>query len=264
MSDRDGDFEIFNMNVDGSDVAQLTFNDVYDHHPAWLAIPNKAPVVKEDSIQMVLNKSNIIDVLKNDSDEEALDAQYLSISSQPAHGSTKIVNGKIEYTPKKGFVGNDVLVYQICDSFLMDQKCAAGVMDILVKDIPSPPTISSVGSVALNGANKVYYTSNKPTFSGIAEPFATVKIEIHSDPIVLTTTADADGNWSVTPDQDIPNGEHTVKITTIKDGVESELITFVLGINVGLAETGVPLWPIGILGFMGFILSSMYVRKNLN
>src|SRR5690606_26744091 len=120
------------------------------------------------------------------------------------------------YTPKKDFVGSDKLTYQICDSFLLDQKCSTGVLSITVQAGPKPPApkIEKVGAVELNNSNKVYYTSNKPTFSGIAEPFAIVRIEIHSDPIILTTTADAEGNWSVTPDVDIPNGEHTVTITS--------------------------------------------------
>lgn len=35
ISDRDGDYELFRMNSDGSDPVQLTFNDVPEIHPYW-------------------------------------------------------------------------------------------------------------------------------------------------------------------------------------------------------------------------------------
>ena len=34
-SDRDGDYDIYVMNSDGSDVRQLTNNDAYDGYPVW-------------------------------------------------------------------------------------------------------------------------------------------------------------------------------------------------------------------------------------
>jgi Tol biopolymer transport system component len=34
-SDRDGDYEIFVMNADGSGVSQLTFNSADDYYPVW-------------------------------------------------------------------------------------------------------------------------------------------------------------------------------------------------------------------------------------
>ena len=35
VSDRDGDQEIFVMNADGTNVTQITFNDVSDIQPVW-------------------------------------------------------------------------------------------------------------------------------------------------------------------------------------------------------------------------------------
>ncbi|MGK7296098.1 MAG: TolB family protein [Candidatus Wenzhouxiangella sp. M2_3B_020] len=35
ISDRDGDYELFRMNADGSDPVQLTFNEVPEIHPYW-------------------------------------------------------------------------------------------------------------------------------------------------------------------------------------------------------------------------------------
>ncbi|MFN8372768.1 MAG: DPP IV N-terminal domain-containing protein [Anaerolineae bacterium] len=35
-SNRDGDYDIYVMNADGSNVRQVTFNDVDDTNPAWV------------------------------------------------------------------------------------------------------------------------------------------------------------------------------------------------------------------------------------
>ena len=42
-SDRDGDFEIFVMDADGSNVRQLTTNDDWDNSPAWYPFPIRRP-----------------------------------------------------------------------------------------------------------------------------------------------------------------------------------------------------------------------------
>lgn len=57
--------------------------------------------------------------------------------------------------------------------------------------------------------------SKRPTFSGTAKPGATVTVTVHSDPVVCTTTADQDGNWSCTLPADLPPGTHTVYVRVV-------------------------------------------------
>ncbi|MEP6710632.1 MAG: Ig-like domain-containing protein, partial [Candidatus Saccharibacteria bacterium] len=52
----------------------------------------------------------------------------------------------------------------------------------------------------------------RPTFSGTAEPGATITVTVHSDPVICTTTADSSGNWSCTLPSDLEPGVHTVFI----------------------------------------------------
>jgi hypothetical protein len=99
---------------------------------------------------------------------------------------------------------------------------------------------------------------------GTAEPGSEIKVEIHSNPIILTTTADSSGNWSVAPTQDIPNGDHQVIVTASKDGSTSSPLNFVLGINTGLAATGTPIWPISILGLLGLLASRQKLKLRYN
>ncbi len=52
----------------------------------------------------------------------------------------------------------------------------------------------------------------RPSITGIAEPYATVTITIHSDPIAGSTTADENGYWSWTPDKDVAFGNHELSV----------------------------------------------------
>lgn len=262
-SNRDGNFEIYRMRADGSDQTNLTKSSGSDDLAYWQPIPNRAPVTTSDTLLLGSTASASVDVLANDTDEEALNPANLSVSTGPTHGTATIKDGKVDYTSAKDYVGADQLTYRICDSFLLDQKCATGVLGITVQAGPAPamPTITSVGTVQVNGQTKVYYTGHRPTFAGTATPGSTITVGIHSDPITLTTTVDNQGHWSVTPDRDLPNGDHTVTITATKDGASSAALTFVLGVNVGLADTGVPVWPLSAAGIFVLMGTRWYLTR---
>ncbi|MDD1504433.1 S-layer homology domain-containing protein [Lysinibacillus sp. CNPSo 3705] len=57
-------------------------------------------------------------------------------------------------------------------------------------------------------------TTGKPTFTGTAAPGSEVTVKVGD--ITLTATADADGNWSVTPSTNIPDGVYKVGVTALK------------------------------------------------
>ena len=126
----------------------------------------------------------------------------------------------------------------------------------LARSAPEALTLIAIGTIkAVPRAMVYYYTGHRPTFRGTSAPGATITIVIDSDPITLTTIADASGSWSVTPPQDLLNGKHHVAITAAKDGASSTL-SYVLGINTGLAETGDSQWPILLAG--GTVLLASY------
>ena len=77
--------------------------------------PNNAPIAKDDKITLKENETIKIDVLANDSDK---DGDTLSIKdlTKPLHGSAKVENNKIIYTPNKDFIGKDSLEYIVTDS----------------------------------------------------------------------------------------------------------------------------------------------------
>ena len=115
---------------------------------------------------------------------------------------------------------------------------------------PPKPT-AEVNNMTLKGDPTIM---KRPTFSGTAAPGSTVTVTVRSDPIVCTTTADAQGNWSCTLPSDIPPGDHTVTIALVTpDGATTNLGPYAVrvagnGSNSGQASpasinNGTPLAP---------------------
>ncbi|MDR9853655.1 Ig-like domain-containing protein [Paenibacillus sp. VCA1] len=90
-----------------------------------------------------------------------------------------------------------------------DTKTSAPVSKTIEVDTTAP-------TVTLEQPNGDTVFTGKPEFAGTATPGATVMVKIN-DNITLTTIADANGNWSVKPDMDLPNGIYNVEVTATKD-----------------------------------------------
>ena len=76
---------------------------------------NDNPVANDDTATVDENSSVVIDVRANDTD---LDGDTLSVSaaSQPAHGTVTIgADGKLVYTPTRGYYGSDSFTYTVSD-----------------------------------------------------------------------------------------------------------------------------------------------------
>ncbi|WP_277656870.1 retention module-containing protein [Seleniivibrio woodruffii] len=76
---------------------------------------NDNPVANDDTATVDENSSVVIDVRSNDTD---LDGDTLSVSavSQPAHGTVTIgADGKLVYTPTRGYYGTDSFTYTVSD-----------------------------------------------------------------------------------------------------------------------------------------------------
>jgi hypothetical protein len=119
------------------------------------------------------------------------------------------------------------------------------------------PTLSVGGSaIAANGTATV--TSNTPTLSGTADPNATIAITVKPAGTTLSATADASGNWSVTPTTDIPNGSNTLAVVSTVNGATAET-DFTLVVNAAatsgstLGETGDPVALIDLAAAIIFL-----------
>ncbi|PUA37873.1 hypothetical protein C8Z91_18095 [Paenibacillus elgii] len=77
-------------------------------------------------------------------------------------------------------------------------------------------------------------TVSKPVFKGTATPGSQVTVNI-ADGITGTVTADTYGNWSYTPQVNMPDGNYTVKVTAEKDGKSSSPETISLKVDTAVA-----------------------------
>lgn len=122
------------------------------------------------------------------------------------------------------------------NTFTFNQQTTPG------NEVADPTVI--VGSKSLETKPTI---SKRPTFSGTAEPGATVTVTVRSDPITCTTTADSNGNWSCTLPSDLPPGDHTVTVRVVNpDNSIDELGPYavvVTGSGAGVVTPATPLAP---------------------
>lgn len=93
---------------------------------------------------------------------------------------------------------------------------------------PSAVTISSP-------APNASVNNTQPTLRGTAPPQTTVTITIYSDPITVTVTSDANGNWTYTLAQPLASGPHTI-VVAARDPVSGQSRTATLAFVVATGD----------------------------
>jgi subtilisin family serine protease len=78
---------------------------------------NHAPVAQDDSAETDENRAVSIDVLANDSDPDGDTLQIASVG-KPQHGTVRISENGVEYTPDKDYTGDDTFSYTVTDGEL--------------------------------------------------------------------------------------------------------------------------------------------------
>ena len=113
---------------------------------------NDSPIAVDDYARTNDTTSITINALDNDTDEDGDKLVLLSVTAQ--NGKVSITNSKEEifYTPKKGFVGDDIIQYSITDNNGGESKA---MVTVTVSLSPSPavevpqPDKSSGGSMGI-------------------------------------------------------------------------------------------------------------------
>jgi VCBS repeat-containing protein len=155
-SNRDGNFEIYVMNSDGTNQTRLTNNLASDVQPSFGAqadsdgdgigdaCENTAPVANNDSYST--NEDTTLNVaapgvLTNDTDGE-MDTLTASLVTSPSNAGSFTFNpdGSFSYTPNANFNGADSFTYKVSDGSL-DSNTAT--VTITVTAVNDPPTIAA-------------------------------------------------------------------------------------------------------------------------
>lgn len=78
----------------------------------------------------------------------------------------------------------------------------------------SPTGTPSATLAIVSPGNDSTATTEKPTINGKAAPGATITVTVYSTPHTVTVVADANGNWSYTPDTPLESGPHNIVAST--------------------------------------------------
>lgn len=124
-------------------------------------VTNDPPVAEDDIAITWVGLTIDIDVLANDTDSDGtINPGTLTITFGGAHGTSVVIGGKIRYTPNPGYVGDDLIVYNVKDNW--SEVSNNGNVNVTVK--PGSPlpianndsystgenTVLTVGSVLSN------------------------------------------------------------------------------------------------------------------
>lgn len=99
-------------------------------------------------------------------------------------------------------------------------------------------------------------TNDKPTFTGITEPGATVTISIFPDGVNGTVTADTSGRWTWKPTKALSPGKKDVVVVSKKDdgqGQVTQSFTAVAGPKVNWFSIVLVVMVVIAVGFGAFV-----------
>jgi gliding motility-associated-like protein len=111
---------------------------------------NDAPIATVDFNSTFEGISTSVPVTNNDTDIDGLiDNTSGTIVQNGANGTATISNGTINYTPNPGFVGQDSVIYQICDNG-MPVLCDTALLIITVEPCLTNPNADCDGDGVIN------------------------------------------------------------------------------------------------------------------
>ncbi len=121
---------------------------------------NSYPNAENDEATTDINVPVIINICENDSDPDVGQLLTITIVAEPANGTVEIINDTlqnqeclVEYTPNEGFVGEDYLVYILCDNGVPELCDTAFVTITMVQDSVPQPQIDAEPDIAVTSVN---------------------------------------------------------------------------------------------------------------
>ena len=174
---------------------------------------NDGPEALDDSINVEVNTTTLVNVLNNDSD---VDGDALSVTNATAGNGIVIINtdGSLSYTPDADFTGSDTISYEISDGV---GGLSTATVSIEVNTLPvvtdDSITINEDTSVTINVLNNA------------SDADGDVLSVVTATAVNGTVTINTDGSLAYTPNANF-NGADTIsyQITDGKDGLSSATV----------------------------------------
>jgi len=152
---------------------------------------NLPPVANNDSYEFFANTSRELDVLVNDSDNEALN---ISNISSPENGSVFINSNMITYTPNISYIGSDSFTYTLTDS--VGQQSSAEVSLSILSVVKLQGRLIGYEQAGLEVVVKA--GSFETTTTTDSNGSYTINIGLHEeDALVVATVENAAPNYTM-------------------------------------------------------------------
>jgi len=104
-----------------------------------IALAQNAPVAANDTFTVLANQAASLPVTANDFDING-DPLSISLVAGSSNGQASVLGLSISYTPTPGFIGNDELVYSLCDS---GNLCDTASVWLTIIGTNDPPTVGT-------------------------------------------------------------------------------------------------------------------------
>jgi uncharacterized repeat protein (TIGR01451 family) len=203
-----------------------------------ITVRNADPVAAADVAATGEGDARDIDVLGNDSDPNT--GQTLTVASvtQPGHGTTAIVAGKVRYTPEAGFKGIDTFTYTAGDG---NGGTATGTVTVTVSDA-APQAADDSGTTGQGVPVTVPVLDNDTdpngddlTVASVTQPErGTVQISASRTSVVYTPPPGFAGTVTFRYVVADPDGaQDTATVTMRVNGVEPTVVDDDPGVAVG-------------------------------
>ena len=125
--------------------------------------------------------------------------------------------------------------YTICETY-DTTNCAEANITVVVEGVINPPVITKING---DEANVSITTDSTPEINGTCEANLTVVIRIDGTEITPTTTCTAEGTFSLTPGNDIADGDHNVTAIQ-KDGNQTSEVSNVKQLTIDTTAPSKP------------------------
>jgi hypothetical protein len=179
-------------------------------------------VATDDTATTAYETAVTIDVLANDSDEDA-DALSITSTTTPSHGSVTINDGKVVYTPNDGYEGDDSFTYTISDGEDTSTANVAVTVNAQKEDVNIAPVAQDDSAkTAYETAVKIDVLSNDSDEDGDALSISSTtspangSVVIESGAITYTPNDDFSGEdsfeYSITDGADNATAKVTVSV----------------------------------------------------
>ena len=152
------------------------------------------PTASPDTFTVVEDTATQLDVLANDFDVDG-ETVSLVLAGVPAHGTTSVVAGQVQYTPEANYFGPDTFTYVIADS---GGSQGTGVVTITVTPVNDAP-VGVADFYTANDEVTITVTAANGVLANDLDEGA-LTLTLISSPTYGDLVLAADGSFTYTPD----------------------------------------------------------------